>query len=246
MFNWLNSWFNKNKNTANEDFAEPEEIEKVKPVKKTNNYDMEDNGDIRLRFKHYTHNGFGSVKYDRLIPKESIMSHAKNNIVCKCCEYFYNYEYPKYVGTGAHPDINRAIECKKALIEYKETQIQTLEYCPEEKFWEAVNIDSVEREVVGEKTPLELFIESYEGKYKLIETEDEFNDYLHSTLNCDTWCRMKLYNKMKELGFGIAFIESFADLIGNDLRKYHAMIGLASEVTDRDTLMYLYTYKFRE
>ena len=51
---------------------------------------------------------------------------------------------------------------------------------------------------------------------------------------------------MKELGLCDGFINNFADLIGNDLNKYHAMIDLASEVKDRDTLMYLYTYKFRK
>jgi hypothetical protein len=69
---------------------------------------------------------------------------------------------------------------------------------------------------------------------------------MSSTLDCNTWCRKKVYNKIKELGLGDGFINQFADLIGNDLDKYHAMIDLANEVTDKDTLMYLYTYKFRD
>ena len=237
-------WFKKNKNIKDE--QPNKNAEKPKETKIANNYEVKDNGDIRIIIKHYTYNGYGWTVYERSIPKASIVSHTKNNIICKWYEKFYNHENPWCVSAVSWADFPKIIECKENLIEYKETQIQTLEYRPEENFWEVVNVDSVGKEVVSVKVPLEVFRSSFEGKYKLIETEDEFNDYLSSALDCNTWCRAKLYNKMKELGLGDGFINSFADLVGNDLDKYHAMIDLANEVSDKDTLMYLYTYKFRK
>ena len=242
MFNW----FNKNENVENEESNKTEKVEKPKEIKIANNYEVKDNGDISIKFEHHTHNGYGWTRYEHSISKESIISHTKNNIVCKHYEYFYNHENPWYVGVSSLPDVEDVIEYKENLIKYKETQIQTLEYYPEERLWKVTNVDNIGRDVVSEKTPLEVFLESFKSKYKLIETEDELNDYLSSTLDCNTWCRMKLYNKMKELGLGDGFINSFADLVGNDLDKYHAMIDLANEVSDKDTLMYLYTYKFKE
>lgn len=242
-------WFKKNKNVEDEQLNKTENVEKPvekqKEIKIANNYEVKDNGNISIKFEHSTHNGYGWARYERSISKESILSHTKNNIACKHFEYFYNHENPWCVSTVPWADVKDIVEYKENLIKYKEEQIQTLEYYPEERLWRVANVDTIGKEVVYEKTPLEVFVESFEGKYKLIETEDEFNDYVSSSLDCNTWCRMKLYNKMKELGLGDGFINSFADLVGNDLEKYHAMIDLASEVTDKDTLMYLYTYKFK-
>lgn len=141
-------------------------------------------------------------------------------------------------------DAYKSIEEKENYIKYKETQLKTYEYFKEEKYWKLINTDIIGTEIVYEKTPLEVFKENCKSKYKLLETEDEFNEYITSTLDCNTWCRNKLYNKMKKLELGDGFINQFADLIGNDLDKYHAIIDLANEITDKDTLMYLYTYKF--
>lgn len=237
-------WFKKNKNIKIEQLNETENVEKLKEIKIANNYEVKDNGNISIRFECYPHNSYGYIRYDRSIPKTSIMFHTKDKIVCKDYEYYYNHQNPYYVGVTPYADVCNVIEYKESLIKYKETQIQTLEYYPEEKLWKVVNVDRVSKEVVSEEAPLEVFRSSFEGEYKLIETEDEFNDYLSSALDCDTWCRMKLYNKMKELGLGDGFINSFADLVGGNLDKYHAMIDLAGEVADKDTLMYLYTYKF--
>ena len=239
-------WFKKNKDVESEEPNKKEEIKDPKKIKIANNYEVKDNGDISIRFEHSTRNGYGWTRYEHSISKESIISHTKNNIVCKHYEYFYNHENPWYIGVGSFPYVENVVKYKKNLIKYKETQIQTLKYYPEEEVWRVVNVDNINKEIVFEETPLEVFLKSFKGKYKLIETEDEFNDYLSSTFDCDTWCRKKLYDKMKELGLGDGFINSFADLVGNNLDKYHAMIDLANEVTDKDTLMYLYTYKFRQ
>lgn len=230
-------WFNKNKNEK--------EIKKDKIINNiVNNYETKENGDIKI--KVWIHDIFyGSYKYksDIVISKSSIVSHTKDTIIFKDYRCYYNFEYSGRYYT--YKDTNKSIEEKESFIKYKEAQIKTYEYLEKDNCWKLKNTDVVGTEVVNEKTPLEVFKEESESKYKLIETEDEFNEYMSSSLDCDTWCRKKLYNKMKELGLGDGFINQFADLVGNDLDKYYAMIDLANEVTDKDTLMYLYTYKFR-
>lgn len=232
MFKWF-----KNKNENN--------WENIKETNTKNNYTTLENGDIKIKAekKGIIHSWYEYID-NMVIPKDNIVSHMENNIVFKDYKSYYNFEYPIY---GGFPFANnsKSIENKKNFIEYKETQLKTYEYFDKDKCWKLKDVNVVGTEVVSEKTPLEIFKEEYKSKYKLIETEEEFNEYMSSTLDCDTWCRKKVYNKMKELGLGDGFINQFADLIGNDLDKYHAMIDLANEVTDKDTLMYLYTYKFR-
>jgi hypothetical protein len=222
MFEWFNKYM-----------KETEELKKdkeLKAIKKVNNCEIDENGNVSI-----------SARYDNylcarlFISKESIISHTKDIIVFKDYEDDYNYI-----------PFARAIEYKKNLIGYKRAIIKTFKYYPDNNLWGNIKRDVIEEEIVSEKTPLEVFKLCRSGGYKLIETEEELNEYVSSTLDCNTWCRKKVYNKMKELGLGDGFINQFADLIGNDLNKYHAMIDLANEVTDKDTLMYLYTYKFRE
>ena len=239
------SWFRKNKDIKSEEPNKTESVEELKIEIKDDSYEVKDNGDIKIWLEHPTRNGYGWTRYEYSIPKSSIISHIRNNIVLKTYEDFYNLENTYILSEHSYPDYEKVIEYKENLVQYKESQIWTLKYHLRERLWKIENIDRMGRESVFEKTPLEIFLSSFKGKYKLIETEDELNDYLSSTLDCDTWCRMKLYNKMKELGLGDGFINSFADLVGNDLDKYHAMIDLAGEVSDKDTLMYLYTYKFK-
>lgn len=225
-------WFCKNKNESNES-------EEVNKVKKTNNYKTEENGDIRIEAEKHSTISWGTYTRNLVIPKSSIVSHTENNIVFKDYSTYFNLE-SEY---GFYSEI-KSIENKENLIQYKDTRINTYEYFKENKCWKCTKTDTVGTETVFEKTPLEIFRGGYKSKYKLIETEDEFDEYIASSLDCDTWCRKKLYDKMKELGLGEGFINQFADLVGNDLDKYHAMIDLANEVCDKDTLMYLYTYKF--
>lgn len=226
-------WFCKNKNETNEP-----EIKKTEN-KKTNNYQTEENGDIRIKAEKRRTISWGTYTSSLVIPKSSIVSHTENSIVFKDYRHYFNFE-SEY---GLYSEI-KSIENKENLIQYKDTRINIYEYFEEYKCWKRIRTNTVGTETVFEKTPLEIFREGYKSKYKLIETEDEFNEYMVSTLDCDTWCRKKLYDKMKELGLGEGFINQFADLVGNDLDKYHAMIDLAKEVFDTDTLMYLYTYKF--
>lgn len=136
-----------------------------------------------------------------------------------------------------------AITLKKDLVREDTLSIVTYKYNSKKEWWETVNTVKKETQVIT-KTPLDIFKEDYNGSFGLIETEEEFNQYLTSSLEWETWCRVKLFNKMKELGLGEGFITHFADLIDCDLKKYHAMIDLANEVKDKDVLMYLYTYKF--
>lgn len=231
MFDWFNKYT-----------KETEEIKDSNKINK-NNYETLEDGDIKIKTKVQYAFAIGEYTDNITLKKSSIISHTENNIVYKDYRYYYNFECPIY---GSHPfaDTNKSIENKENLVKYKETQLKIYEYFDKDKCWKLKDVNVVGTEIEYEKTPLEVFKEEYKSKYKLIETEEEFNEYMSSTLDCDTWCRKKLYDKMKELGLDDGFINQFADLVGNNLDKYHAMIDLANEVTDKDTLMYLYTYKF--
>lgn len=236
-------WFNK------DEAKEKEEFEEIKKVK-ANNYATKENGDIVIKVEdgyNYSWTYPSKYKKDVVIPKDSIISHTNDSIVFKYYRCYFNFE-PDYYYYGIIKEnvYSKSIKNKEDLVEYKETQVKTYTYSKEYKCWELTQTDVVGTEILSEKTPLEVFKEEHKSKYKLIESEEEFNEYMSSALDCDTWCRKKLYNKMKEAGLGDGFINEFADLIDNNLDKYHAMIDLANEVSDKDTLMYLYTYKFRK
>lgn len=220
MFKWFNKYMKET-----EEFKKDKEF---KAIKRANNCTIDDNGNVTIYAR------CGSYWCSRLfISKESIISHTKNMIIFK--DYEDNYNYIPF---------SKTIEYKKNLIKCKRTITKTFKYDPDNYLWRCIKGDSIEEKIVFEKTPLEVFKLYGSVAYKLIETEEELNEYMSSTLDCNTWCRKKVYNKMKELGLGDGFTNQFADLIGNDLDKYHAMIDLANEVTDKDILMYLYTYKF--
>lgn len=228
MFRWIIDLFN----WSNED---------VKDMI-SNNYQIDDNGCIKIQVQRDTWlSGTSRIK-DISIDKSLIVSHTENKIAFKSYKYYFNFENKNLYEIYSNSDLS--IENKEDLIQYKEEQIHTYEYSKQDKYWKFVTKDIVGREIESKKTPLEIFVNRWNAKYKLIETIDEFSEYISSALDCNTWCRKKLYDKMKELGLGDGFINQFADLVGNDLDKYHAMIDLANEVADKDTLMYLYTYKF--
>lgn len=210
----------------------------------SNNYQIDDNGCIKIKVeKDMWLSGTSRMK-DISIDKSLIISHTENNIVFK--SYKYHSSSEDKILYGVYSDSNPSIEDRENLIHYKEEQIHTYEYSKKDECWKFIKKDIVGTEVVSKETPMEIFVNQFNCRYKLIETIDEFNEYMTSTLDCNTWCRKKLYDKMKELGLGDGFINQFADLVGNDLDKYYAMIDLANEVSDKDTLMYLYTYKFRQ
>lgn len=202
--------------------------------KKMSNYEIKDNGDIEVKTSDYC---------SEIIKLPSIMSRSEEEIVFE--EYIESYSHKyNFCYNFTAPAYREAIDKKENLITFKTRILKTYKYNDVWEHWSCDAKEVFKPEIVSIKTPLELFNEIYKTKYKLIESEEEFGEYLSSVLDCDTWCRKKLYNKMKELGLGDGFINQFADLVGNDLDKYYAMIDLANEVSDKDTLMYLYTYKF--
>lgn len=234
IFRWL---FNNNK-----DDKVQEKPTEVMEVKNADNYKIEENGDIKIRIEKKSNWSYWYTYHNNIIiSKSNIISHTENNIVFKSYEYHLNFESNIFSDSSY-----QSIENKSNFIRYKDTQINTYEYSKEDKCWKHIKTEVVGTEVTAKQTPLEVFKGQFKSKYKLIETEDEFNEYIASTLDCNTWCRKKLYDKMKELGLGDGFINQFADLVGNNLDKYYAMIDLANEVSDKDTLMYLYTYKFQQ
>jgi hypothetical protein len=218
-------WFNKNKN------------------EKPSNYTITSNNEIEIKIFDAAS---WAVWETLLIPVSSVISYNEERIIFEDADISYSH-YTEYCGLRHIEQCRnhaKAIDKKENFIECKETWVKTFKYNPEEQWWKLVTQSKIKVEEISNRTPLEIFKEEYKSKYKLIETEEEFNDYLSSALDCDTWCRKKLYDKMRELGLGDGFINQFADLVGNDLDKYYAMIDLANEVYDKDTLMYLYTYKF--
>lgn len=211
-----------------------------------NNYKIEDNDYIKIEVQKDTWlSGTSRIK-DISIDRSLIVSHTENSIAFKSYKNYFNFEPRIVYGICYDDNESDSIERKENLVQYKEEQIHTYEYSKEEKYWKFAKKEITGAEIISQETPLEIFVNQWNCKYKLIETIDEFNEYMASALDCNTWCRKKLYDKMKELGLGDGFINQFADLVGNDLDKYYAMIDLANEVSDKDTLMYLYTYKFRQ
>lgn len=235
MFKWFKRNQNQNQNKTIEDLVE----EKFK--NNTNYHELED-GSIRIKYEYDSYDSFTTFME---IPKDSIVSHTEDTIIVKDYRNCFNLNVRAKWGNFEISCPELAIDKKENFITYKQTYFKTYVYDSKHKFWKFVNKEFVSKEIESEKTPREIFEEN-ECKYKLIEGEEEFDEYLKSKLDADTWSRKKLYNKMRELGLGNGFIEEFSDLIGNDLKKYHTMINLASEVSDPDTLMYLYVYKFKK
>lgn len=237
MFKWFKR--NQNQNKTIEDLVE----EKFKnSIKNNTNYQELEDGSIKIKYRYDDYDNFTSFME---IPKDLIVSHTEDTIIVKDYRNYANFNaYTKW-GNFEISCAELAIDKKQNFITYKQTYFKTYVYDSKDKFWKRVSKEFVSKEIESEKTPKEIFEEN-KCKYKLIEGEEEFDEYLKSKLDADTWSRKKLYNKMREFGLGNGFIEEFSDLIGNDLKKYHTMINLASEVSDPDTLMYLYVYKFKK
>lgn len=234
MFKWFKRNQNQNKTEANL----TEDVKKNKP----NYEELEDGSKVFVI-------GYNDTHYYGTMPttfsKDSIISHTEDTLIVKDYVHCGNFKTRSQWGNFEVDCPKLAIDKKENFITYKYTYLKTYVYNSVHEFWKLVNKELVSKEIESEKTPKEIFEEN-KCKYKLIEGEEEFDEYLESKLDADTWSRKKLYNKMRELGLGNGFIEEFSDLIGNDLKKYHTMINLASEVSDSDTLMYLYVYKFKK
>ena len=199
----------------------------TKKVKNDNNYEINEKGDIKIQV--LKQGIFCKYRDIMVIPKNSIICHKKDVIIFKSYTYRQNFkpDYSFYCEENTPSYDYSAIIYKRNFIKYKDTHINVYEYFKEDEGWKLINSDEVGTEVISERTPKEIFTEEFNSQFCLIETKDEFNNYMKSNLDFDTWCRKKLYNKMKELGLGNVFINQFADLIGNDRDKYHQMIELA-------------------
>lgn len=202
------------------------------PAEKTN-YTKLRNGDIMI-----LQVGNGDLTYSTTIKKEKLIELGSEKIKFHSTEKTSNHYN---MGT-------EAIEKKQDFISWKEDRINTFVYFTSswsgKSYWYCQQYKTIKKYDEETTTVQEIFKNKFSFKYKLIESEEELNNYLQSKLSCDDWCRLKLVTKMKELNLGSGFITAFADLIGNDRDKYHTMIDLASEVKDLDILMYLLVYKF--
>lgn len=215
---------------------------KTEPSEKLN-YTVLKNGDIQITCKNYDNDSLRGYHLSCInIKKEDILELNNNMIKCIMYEDKCN-EHTRAYWNGETPIVTYSlIEDKVDHIEWKQKSINTYSHLND--YWYLRSSKLVEK-FDQQTTPIqELFAKKWHSKYKLIESEEELNNYLQSKLSCDDWCRLKLVTKMKELNLGMGFITAFADLIGNDLDKYHTMIDLASEVKDKDILMYLFVYKF--
>lgn len=214
------------------------EVEMTEVKEKPINYHWdEDETSIRLRLYNQ------SIIETLRIPKNNLLSLDNKEVVYK---EFYNSHYINWKNSKEIE--NKSKQYKIYSTEYVRAAIfNEVHYssgCQCNDVWVIYENKFVEKHLIEELSIQEYFKRYYDSKYKLIETEDELNEYLESKLSCDDWCRLKLVKKMKEIELGDGFINGFADLIGNDLDKYHQMIDLANECSDKDILMYLFTFKF--
>lgn len=234
MFKWFKRNQNQNKTEANP----TESVKKSKP-----NYEELEDGSKVIVVDYSDIHYYGTMPIT--FSKDSIIFHTEDTIIVKDYAHCVNFKTRSQWGNFEVDSPKLAIDKKENFVTYKYTYLKTYVYDSVHESWRLINKELVSKEIESEKTPKEIFQEN-KCKYKLIEGEEEFDEYLESKLDADTWSRKKLYNKMREFGLGNGFIEEFSDLIGNDLKKYHTMINLASEVSDPDTLMYLYVYKFKD
>lgn len=94
--------------------------------------------------------------------------------------------------------------------------------------------------LVSSTTPIEKFIE--EGsKYKLIESKQEFLEYLDSSYDSNMFCDLKLYRTLKNFGLDANEIQKKADWVGYDLQKYKKLVEIMEESKgDKELFEFLY------
>lgn len=84
-------------------------------------------------------------------------------------------------------------------------------------------------------TPLEGFKNKFEYvDYKLIETEEEFNEFLESDLNIDDWCTLKVANLLATYKHGLVYHEFIKNI--NTIEKYHILESMLEEIKDSSVL----------
>lgn len=79
----------------------------------------------------------------------------------------------------------------------------------------------------------------------LIETEEEYLDFMNSHLKITTWCWLKVSNKLKEYNLVPAF-NIFIDNIGLSLDKYKIMVSLLEVIKDPSVLYLAFKDNFPE
>ena len=165
------------------------------------------------------------------------------------CEWINRSDIKEYTENGfvverfeeKDPYYNLSIEFKDEAHKLLKKRKYEYSYDFEKEIW-VFKITDISCETLKTYSSLDSF--KALGNYKLIETEEECEDYINSSLSCDDWCRIKLVRKMQELNLGVGFITAFADLIDTDLDKYKMMCQLSKECNDRDILMYMLVHKF--
>lgn len=139
--------------------------------------------------------------------------------------------------------VNTKAECIEYKVDQEKKRVKKIiEFKFQDNEWIINSEEILESNLIEIITPKESF--KYLGFYKLIETEDEFDNYMNSNFSCDIWCQIKVTKTMIDLGLGSGFISGFGDLIGTYLDRYKLMIELSKECDDRDLLMYMLIKKF--
>lgn len=89
----------------------------------------------------------------------------------------------------------------------------------------------ISQRVIGTVEPFEKFVDEGCG-YKLIESEQEFLEYLNSPYDCNMFCDLKLYRTLKNFDLGLDEIQKKVRIIGRDLRKYKKLVAIMKESKD--------------
>lgn len=95
--------------------------------------------------------------------------------------------------------------------------------------------------LVSSIEPFEKFMD--EGsKYKLIDSEREFLEYLNSPYDSNMFCDLKLYRTLKGFGLNADEIQKKAIWVGYDLRRYKKLVEIMEESKD-DKELFEFLYK---
>lgn len=103
-----------------------------------------------------------------------------------------------------------------------------------------------EHNLIRSSTPLEEFHEKG-SKYRLIDSEEEFQEYLDYPYDISLFCDLKLYRTLKGFGLDGDEIQKKARVVGHDLLKYNKLLAIMDESKDnRELFEFLFRRCFEE
>lgn len=147
-----------------------------------------------------------------------------------------NIKNPKYaINIFGFCDTGDYIESKKDKLFVKyiaEYLIKDEDGCTPKICEYSIVKDSIE--IIKRITPLDIFRDEYKGTYKLIDSEEEFNEYMNSEIELNHWCYLKVGNLLEQYGHGLVFHEFIKNI--NTIKKYNILKSILEEIKDPSVL----------